>query len=167
MKDYLLDTNIISHYAKLKMGISSPEAEKIRNYLSIINKDSKKLFCAINVGEIEYGHQVAPKDYKDEIGKICEYLKNNEIISVDQDIARNCYSEIRGLLYEKYAPKKDKKKRRLNEWKDPITDQVIQVQENDVWICAVAKYYNLTLITADKMEAIKSVINIDIQSWIV
>jgi tRNA(fMet)-specific endonuclease VapC len=167
MKDYLLDTNIVSHFARLKMGVSDNETKKIQNNISKINSEAKIIFCAINVGEIEYGYHVAPKQIKEDIKSISEYIKQYEILSIDHRIARECYAEIRAALFEKYCPKSEKKKRRLAELKDPITDKSIQVQENDVWICAIAKYYNLILITADKMKAIKSVVeDIDIDNWI-
>lgn len=166
MKDYLLDTNIIHHFAGLKMGIPTAKSQKIKTNLSQISDGSKILICAISIGEMEYGYNVADKKAKADIKEICDYIKNYEILSIDQEIARDCYAEIRGVLFEEYAPKNEKKKRRLTEWKDPITDKNIQVQENDIWICAVAKYYNLTLITDDKMEAIRKVTNLDIQNWI-
>ncbi|HED06594.1 MAG TPA: type II toxin-antitoxin system VapC family toxin [Ignavibacteria bacterium] len=167
MKDFLLDTNIVSHFAHLKMGIEDKETAKIETYISKISKNAKIFFCAINVGEIEYGYKLAPKKIKEDIKNISNHLKGYEILSIDQEIAREYYAEIRALLFEKYCPKSDKKKRRLAEYKDPITDKNIQVQENDIWICAVAKYYNLTLITADKMNAIRNVANLEIQNWII
>lgn len=165
MKDYLLDTNIISHFAKIKMDIITAETLKIKNYLDRISDDAKIFFSAISIGEIEYGYMVAKQNIKEDIKIICDYIKNYEILEITEDIARNCYADLRSRLFEKYAPKNEKKKRRPAEWKDPITDKNIQVQENDIWICAVAKYYNLILVTNDKMEAIKSISDIEIQNW--
>jgi len=167
MKDFLLDTNIISHFAHLKLDIASKEAGTIKEYISKISKEAKIFLCAINIGEIEYGYNVADKNIKEDLKIICDYLKGFEILSIDQAIARECYAKIRALLFEKYCPRDGKRKRRLSEYKDPITDKFIQVQENDIWICATAMYYNLTLITADKLNAIKSVIKIDIENWII
>jgi len=166
MKDYLLDTNIIHHFARFKMGISTPQSEKIKSKLSQISDKSKILICAISIGEMEYGYNVADTKAKADVQQLCDHIKNYEILSIDQEIARDHYAEIRAILFENYAPRNEKKKRRLTEWADPISDKNIQVQENDIWICAVAKYYNLTLITDDKMEAIRKVTNLDIQNWI-
>jgi len=167
VKDFLLDTNIISHFARLKLGVTNKETKTIEEYISKISKGAKIFFCAINIGEIEYGYNVGDKSIKEDLKTICDYIKGFEILPIDQEIAREWYAKIRALLFENYCPKDGKKKRRLSEYKDPITDKLIQVQENDIWICATAKHYNLTLITADKLNAIKSVINIDIENWII
>jgi tRNA(fMet)-specific endonuclease VapC len=43
----------------------------------------------------------------------------------------------------------------LENWVDKATGQVLQVDENDLWMCAQARERNLVLITADaKMERI-------------
>lgn len=43
----------------------------------------------------------------------------------------------------------------LENWVDKATGQALQVDENDLWMCAQARERNLVLITADaKMERI-------------
>lgn len=45
----------------------------------------------------------------------------------------------------------------IEEWLDPATGKTLGVNENDVWIVAVALTYNLTLVTSGKMDHIKAV----------
>jgi predicted nucleic acid-binding protein len=38
----------------------------------------------------------------------------------------------------------------IENWKDRVTGERLQIDENDVWICAQARERNLILITTDK-----------------
>jgi len=47
----------------------------------------------------------------------------------------------------------------IEEWVDKATGQKLQVDENDLWLCAQAKERNLILLTADKkINRIKAVV---------
>lgn len=167
-KDYLLDTNIAGYLAELKSGISSKETIALGERLDNIPQESKIFFCSITIGEVEYGYQVSPSHMKDDILLICNYLKEQIVINIDQNIARETYSRLRARLFEKYAPKSGKKKKRVEEWMDPTTSKQLQIQENDVWISAVAMSLNLILVSEDKLNAIRSVTNgdLEIEQWL-
>lgn len=167
-KDYLLDTNIAGYLAELKSGISSKKTYALSQKLYNIPKESKIFFCSITIGEIEYGYQVSPPHMKNDILLICNYLQGQMIINIDQNIARETYSILRAKLFEKYAPKSGKKKKRVEEWMDPTTSKQLQIQENDVWISAVAMNLNLILVSEDKLNAIRSVTkgDLEIEQWL-
>ncbi len=79
---------------------------------------------------------------------------------------------LRAKLYNKYAPKSKKgqssRKKRIEEWKDPTTSKELQIQENDLWITAIALAYNLILVTDDAMTPILKIAGSDIEfeNWI-
>ena len=59
-------------------------------------------------------------------------------------------------------------KKRIEEWQDPTTSKELQIQENDLWISALAWAYNLILVTDDAMSAILNIAGNDIEfeNWI-
>jgi len=121
----------------------------------------------ISVGEVEYGIRVGPYDKKEHYESVRKTMLAFQCLDIDRNIAIENYSILRAKLFEKYAPQ-DKKgksihKKRISEWFDPTKDKDLQVNENDVWIAAVAMAYNLILVTNDKMTAIKNVVGTDLQ----
>lgn len=170
-KDYLLDTNIAGYFAELKSGNATEESKNLEKHLNRIPLDAKIFVSSITIGELQYGYCVASSEKKQEVKKICDYFKNNVnlyILNVDENSARDHYSIIREKLYEKYAPKIGKKKHRIEQWKNPIAADSLGIQENDLWISAIALNYNLILVSNDKMNVIKSVIGkaLDFEDWL-
>ena len=78
------------------------------------------------------------------------------------DITRHTaaeYAELKAILATTYLAKALKKERPrwLENWVDKATGQTLQVDENDLWMCAQARERNLILITADaKMERVSN-----------
>lgn len=116
--------------------------------------------------KIEYGLNIAPD--KNSVKQDLARQMTEEFHSyyIDNDVAREQYATLRAKLFERYAPKdkrhRSKDKKRVEEWIDPATSKDLQVQENDIWIAAVAMAYNFVLVTHDKMNAIKSVVGDDL-----
>jgi predicted nucleic acid-binding protein len=63
------------------------------------------------------------------------------------------YAEIRGKLFDLYAPR-DEKGRLTAKYPEDLLDRTtakqLGIQENDLWIVSVAVQYDLHFITADK-----------------
>lgn len=94
------------------------------------------------------------------------------LLNIDDNIARDYYADLRAKLFIKYGPKNRKRgnyNKRIEEWRDPTTSKLLQIQENDLWIAAVAMAHNLILVTHDKMNAIKSIEGLDLQfeNWLI
>jgi predicted nucleic acid-binding protein len=164
MKDILFDTNMATHLQEYMESSKGSLFEFIKKYPELQN--SKFLISAITLGEIEYGINIQDDhDEKIRLTKILDFLKSLHIFYIDDQSIISNYAKIRSDLFMRYAPKEKRKRRnKLSEWKDPTSEEQIQTQENDIWICSVAITYNLVLITNDKMNAIKSVVgdNLDI-----
>lgn len=177
-RDYLLDTNMLGHIAAAKAGSKSPLALLVKKRLDEISLlAGRKIFiCAVTVGEVEYGLQIAPTANavaQGEVRKVLYSFEQATVLSVDQNVAKNSYAPIRALLFKKFADKTTKgraKKNHVGEWKDPATQKELGIQENDLWIASVAITYNLTLVTADKMNNIKQATSgfpLHIENWLV
>jgi len=173
-KDYLLDTNIIRYIHELEAGSQSSECLKLREKLESLPKNTRIFLSPVTTGEVEYGLRVGPFDDPDneKYKKLVNILTRFPCLGIDCDIARQYYSLLRARLYDKYAPKRKKGqssgKKRIEEWKDPTTSKELQIQENDLWITAVALAYNLILVTDDAMSPIHEIAGSDIEfkNWI-
>jgi predicted nucleic acid-binding protein len=129
------------------------------------------VLCPISVGELYRGARIAPDaDILKDVDKIVESF--TEIYSIDKAVAKDCYSELWARLFRKYAAKSKKSgspgRIRMRELLTPTHTYDMQVQENDLWLAAVAMCYKLVLVTHDKMERLKTISNGDVrfEDWL-
>ena len=64
----------------------------------------------------------------------------------------SAYAELKTNMAAKYLAKASLRNRRrwLEDWVDQTTDKKLQIDENDLWICAQTKERNLAVATLDK-----------------
>ena len=91
----------------------------------ILNADEVFIPC-IAIGELYYGARKSSK-IQENLNKIDEFAVGNTILSCDTTTAM-MYGDIKNRLKEKGKP----------------------IPENDIWIAAIARQYDLVLITKDK-----------------
>ena len=80
----------------------------------------------IVLGELFYG-AFKSKQSRDNIRRIEELAENSAVLSCNEHVARR-YGEIKNTLRAKGRP----------------------IPENDIWLAAIAMYYNLTVVTRDR-----------------
>lgn len=112
-RDYLLDTNMLGYVAAAKAGFKSPLALLVKKRLDEISLlAGRKIFiCAVTVGEVEYGLQIAPTADPVAQGEVRNVLYSFEqatVLSVDQNVAKDSYAPIRASLFKKFADKNTK-----------------------------------------------------------
>ncbi len=171
MQDYLLDTNIIGYFSELRGDCKSFKCNNLRNNLDKLSENAKLFLSVVSKGEIEYGLKIAPIKDLIQQERVRIIITEFQTLDIDSNVALN-YGELRGRLFEYCAPK-DKKRRakkakRVEEWFDPTTSKELTIQENDLWLCAIAMTYNLIFITEDNMDALKNVAKGDItfENWL-
>jgi tRNA(fMet)-specific endonuclease VapC len=130
------------------------------------------LVSVISLGEIEFGHRVNSPPSPD---VQTEYLRFvNEKFPVRLELTHDAvtaYGELRGRLFDKYAPREKRKpKMRPEQLIEPITSRELGIQENDLWLCAQAAAHSMVLVTNDAMRRIREVsLNMQpvllIQNW--
>jgi tRNA(fMet)-specific endonuclease VapC len=160
IKDYLLDTNIVRYLYEIKSELLSAKSEKVNHRLEKI-KNRKIFLSPISAGEIEYGLLIA---FEKDLAKqriVKEIVNSFEYFPIDKVVATQYYAELRKRLYLFCKP--TKKRKRIEQWMNPETSEKLRIQENDLWIAAVAMTHNLILVTDDKMEIIKKVSGIELQ----
>lgn len=168
MKGYLLDTNTICDWldeTKPRHTAVSKKADQAAQSQAIMMTSS------IVLGEIEYGIAATGEmtkqsliDLKAQVAR--QFATNRLLLNVSRTTGP-IYGDIRAKLFEKFAPKKRRKKsQRPEELVDPITAKELGIQENDLWIAAQAIERNLILVTNDAMRRIREVVpELRIEDW--
>lgn len=134
-----------------------------------IPADAPIVISAITLGEIEYGHKVAAPAGPTQIQRdFIAFVQKNFPLSIPiTDMTTFSYGIIRARLFERFAPKKKKRKGlRPEQLLDPLTSRVLGIQENDLWIAAQALERNLVLVTNDSIGRVKEVVpELQVENW--
>lgn len=175
MRDFLLDTQTIRYWHDSRC---SRHAAVIGNVAALrqlavpLEIKPKLLVSVITLGEIEFGHRVAlapdPAAQAAYIKFVQEEIPSPLELSLDATAA---YGDLRTRLFNKYAPgEKRKPKMRPEQLLDLATGKELQIQENDLWLCAQAVAHGMVLVTNDRMIPIRDVASgmnppLLIQNW--
>lgn len=158
MPGYLLDTNHVSAYFDRESAFIRRLESTLPEHLFFIS--------AISLGEIEASYQTTKrdpailKDFKRFVRE--EFMAKTEerslVLSVDQS-SRTFYADIVGRIMN--GSTRDLSRERTEAY---LARQGIDI--NDVWIVATAWNHNLTLLTSDKMKAIRQAApEVRIENW--
>ena len=162
MRDFLLDTQIIRHWYDKGCPQHAPvvgNVERLRTLSASRDPKPKLLISVVTLGEIEFGHRVQVSDYAAHNEERSRFVREQlpERLDVLQD-AVTAYGELRMRLFNKYAPGEMRKpKMRPEQLVDPATALALQIQENDLWLCAQAIGHDMVLVTNDRMRPIRDV----------
>lgn len=162
MRDFLLDTQTIRYWHD--SGCSQHAAVNgnvtaLQQLAAPLQVKPRLLVSVVTLGEIEFGHRVAlapdPAAQSAYIKFVQEELPNPFELSSDAAVA---YGDLQTRLFNKYAPgTKRRPKTRPEQLVDPVTARELQIQENDLWLCAQAVAHGIVLVTNDRMTQIRDV----------
>lgn len=148
MTGYLLDTSAISAYyfdqhpnhARCVAAINGLEANALR------------IVSVVTLAEIEFGIQLAEAEnavnlpeMRDRATKIRAHAR----LEISHHTS-TCYAELKKCVAQRMLKNPRKRPRFLEDWVDKGSGKTLQLDENDLWICAQAKERDLTLVTTDK-----------------
>lgn len=156
MKVYLLDTNITSALWDIRDKYH-PAALR---FIQSVDALSRIYISRVVSAEIEYGHHLylsADAERRRTVQTAMQAFEN--VREIDQHTA-HMYSMIRAMLFRKYGERTSKnriKKVRPECLVDKTTSLELGVQENDLWMAAIAVQYNMDFVTDDNMRRIKDV----------
>jgi tRNA(fMet)-specific endonuclease VapC len=158
---YLFDTNHVKY--------RFDKNPNLLNRLRQIHPDAPIVISVVTLGEIEYGHKVvAPSGLTQIQREFITFVQKNFPLSIPiTEMTTASYGMIRARLFERFAPKKKKRKGlRPEELLDPVTGRVLGIQENDLWIAAQAIERNLVLVTNDSIVRVKEVVpELQVENW--
>ena len=157
---YLLDTCLLSAFLDPTKLNHSAVCSVINN----LDEDAPKYVSVITLAELRFGIRLATlrgDKNTERLDEIVQAAKTHPPLNVTKHTAEE-YGFIKAELANKYLDKalrKDGRPRWIEEWVDKATGQKLQIDENDLWLCAQAKERNLVLLTAEKkINRIKAVV---------
>jgi tRNA(fMet)-specific endonuclease VapC len=152
--DFLLDTNILAYWYDTKR----PEHTKVVARVNAVRQPDpqtnyvSRLFVSIvTLGEIEYGHRVAHAPDPAKQASYARFVREQCPVALEmtEHVAEQ-YGDMRAWLFSNCIPSPMKSKaKRAEELVFPMTGKELGIDENDIWIAAQAKTYNLVLVTHD------------------
>ena len=154
MPDYLLDANILRFWYDTRC----PQHASVLAHVQAIRQPEpqtqyvpRMFVSVVTIGEIEYGHRVAPKPDASEQSAYVRFVRDQcpEPLEIIRHVGEH-YGELRAWLFNNFSDnRKRTKAKRPEELVDPTTARELGVQENDIWIAAQAMTFNLVLVTHD------------------
>lgn len=168
METYLLDCNAISDWLDKTRPRHLCVAQRAEESAQ---SDADLVTSTIVLGEIEYGIKVAPREKIQALGEFraqvdLQFVRKRFLLAPERTTSL-VYGDLRARLFEKFAPKKRRRKGlRPEELVDPVTAKELGIQENDLWIAAQAIERNLVLVTNDAMARIQEVASeLKVEDW--
>ena len=156
MNGYLLETNTLS-------ALLGPDHSKHAAAVATVGAlpdDALKFISCVALAELQFGKELITTFTGHSPPHLTSILAQAAMGSI-VDITRHTaisYAQLKAMLAQTYLNKWMRKDRRrwLENWIDKATGERLQVDENDLWICAQAREHNLILVTADaKIERIQ------------
>lgn len=150
MDGYLLDTNAVS-------ALLDPQDKNHHNILAeldAIEAGAPRYVSCVAIAEVMFGallDEAVTGRTSPRTAAILRDVQNYPIREITRHTAVE-WAEIRNNLAATYLATftKSHRPRWVENWVDRVTGELLQIDENDLWICAQAREWNLTLVTTDK-----------------
>ena len=144
MDGYLLDTNIVTYW----FDTGRPQHARVAQHIQSLPQATPLRISAITLGEIEYGLALLLEDSTAWQGELRAFIAERLPMVLNiRKTTRLYYGSIRARLFEKYAPREKRRRRRRPEQLiDPVTSRELGIQENDLWLVAQALEFHLVLV---------------------
>lgn len=150
MSGYIFDTNVFTPL----LDSAHSRHYDVRTAIGALDASSSKFVSAVTLAELGYGVRLAEAvtgsplpDLRRKLTKARRYA----VVEVTGHTS-DAYAELKALLASKYLPNVLKKGRPrwVEDWADKATGKMLQVDDNDLWICAQAKERDLIVVTGDR-----------------
>lgn len=132
--------------------------ESAKAAIAAIPARATQYVSAVSLAELSFGaklHEASGGMSLEKLAKIIADAATYDVLQITRHTAEE-YAQLKVNIAKKYLKDILKgRKKYLDNWVDAVTDQTLQIGENDLWICAQARERNLILVTADeKMDRI-------------
>lgn len=123
--------------------------------------DSPVFVSAITLGEVAYGLGVSPAIDPQRHAQVRAAMTGYEVLRIDHHTGET-YGVIRAALFARYSPRDVRgrlQKKTPEDLVEPTTGKALGIQENDLWIVSTAVQYDLQLVTSDRAEGMRRVLD--------
>lgn len=156
MNGYLLETNTLSAL----LGSDHPKHAAAVGTVQGLPHDALKFVSCVTLAELQFGKELVTKFTgitPPHLASVLAQAAAGAVLDVTKHTAAS-YAELKAMLAYTYLAKWMRKDRPrwVENWIDKATGEKLQVDENDLWLCAQAREHDLILVTADaKIERIR------------
>lgn len=113
--------------------------------------------CVVVRSELLYG-ALKSEQSEENLMKIRRFLLTMPIYPIDEEAADIC-AELKIAILNRFGPKSKQKRRNTK-------IDSLGFKDNDLWICAIAIQYNLTLVSSDSdIKRLEGLCNLIIENW--
>jgi predicted nucleic acid-binding protein len=149
MDAYLFDTTVLSIY----LDPNHPHHVEKSLSLGALSTDSPRFVSAVALAELSFGTSLAAllgKGNLTTLNAMIVQARTYAVLDITHHTA-SVYAEVKAKIAHKYLAKtlRRDRPRYIQEWVDKATDQMLGIDENDLWMCAQAKERDLVFVTAD------------------
>lgn len=149
MPGYIFDTSALS----TSLDIRHPRHPDVRAAINELDPTSN-FVSVIVLAELGFGVKLAESDsarHSPDLEKMLTKAHGHAVLGLTRHTA-SAYAELKTALANKYLAKALRRDRTrwVEDWVDRATGKKLQVDENDLWICAQAKERDLTVVTTDR-----------------
>ena len=151
MDSYILDTSALSPL--LDPG-HRRHTHVRRSVRQIEQQDGAVLLLsAVSLAELRYGVNLATTFAQARFPTLQQILvdvrRRYGVLNITRHTA-DAYADLKANLARTYLRNPQHRPRWIEEWVDKTSGQKLQIDENDLWMCAQGKERDLPLCTADK-----------------
>ena len=149
MTGYIYDTSVLS---ALLDAAHQRHADVVRA-VALLPEDASHFVSAVSLAELTFGVRMSEAFAPGRLPALEQMLVDVRaygVLEVGHHTSA-AYGELKTNLAKRYLLKANRRDRPrwLEEWPLNNRGQRLQVDENDLWLCAQAKQRSLTLLTAD------------------
>ena len=113
--------------------------------------------CSVVIGELFFGAYKSDQTIRN-IQLIDFFLSKMYVYQIDSETAK-IYGRLKAGIIDRFGPK-DKAHRRITK------TEKLGFRDNDIWIAAVAKQYDLIIVSADSdFQRLQSVEDLKVERW--
>lgn len=146
MDTYLLDTNLVS----VLYDAGRPNHLAVRAALAAFDPAAPQLVSSITIGELRFGLALSRAAGRPlaHIEGCIERAEEHPLAEVGRHTAE-AFGHVKSNLALQRVDLQRRIPRWVEAWSDRVTGQLLQIDENDLWIAAQAVERNLVVVTSD------------------
>ena len=147
MDTFLLDTSVVS----VLYDARRPNHQAIRRAIAGFDRDAPQLISAISIGELRYGLALSK-----EAGQPMTHIEACIKMAEEHPLAEiggytgQAFAHVKSSIAKQRVDVRHRIPRWVEGWADRVTGQLLQIDENDLWIAAQAVERNFVVVTSDR-----------------
>ncbi|HEX7855311.1 MAG TPA: PIN domain-containing protein [Sphingobium sp.] len=149
MTGYIYDTSVLSAL----LDAAHHRHTDIARAVALLPEDASHFVSAVSLAELTFGVRMSEAFAPTRLSALEQMLVDVRTYGVLElgHHTSAAYAELKTNLAKRYLLKANRRDRPrwLEEWPLNNRGQRLQIDENDLWLCAQAKERSLTLLTAD------------------